>query len=168
MSITSPHTAPKISLKTIFLAGFLVATLDIMSAFVDYYINTGKPPAGVLKFIASGILGRPAFSGGGGTILLGLLFHYIIAFSFTILFFELHSRIRAMRKNWIVTGIIYGIAIWMVMNLIVIPLSNTPHLPFKTARMIKANLILIFMIGLPLSYISYKYFLSNSKKETEF
>lgn len=164
MSIATPHSSPKISLKTILLTGLLVATLDILAAFVDYYINTGKNPSGVLKFIASGVLGKTAFSGGSGTLLMGLLFHYIIAFLFTFLFFGLYSRLSLMRKRWIATGIIYGVVIWTVMNLIVMPLSNTPHLPFKAARMIKAILILIFMIGIPLSFIGHKYFFDNPKK----
>lgn len=164
MTITTPHPIPKISLRIILLTGLLVATLDILAAFVDYYINTGKNPSGVLKFIASAVIGKTAFSGGSGTIIMGLFFHYFIAFSFTFLFFWLYSRISLMRKNWIVTGIIYGVVIWTVMNFIVMPLSNTPHLPFKAVRMIKAVLILIFMIGMPLSFIAHKCFFRNSKK----
>ena len=72
--------------KIVLLSGLLVGTLDICSAFIDYYIATGKNPFGILTFVASGVLGKTIFPGNAGTMLLGLLFHYIIAFSFTLLF----------------------------------------------------------------------------------
>jgi hypothetical protein len=146
------------AVKIVLFTGLLVSSLDILAAFIDYYIATGRGPAGVLKFIASGVLGRKAFSGGTGVILLGLLFHFIIAFSFTVLFYWLYTRIKFLSVNRILTGILYGIFIWLIMNLLVLPLSNAPHLAMKTQRVVKAILILICMIGLPLSFIMQKYF----------
>ena len=150
-------TGKRISLKTILLSGLLVGTLDILSAFADVYINTGKNPLIVLNYIASGAFGKTDFTSGNNGALMGLLFHYIIAFAFTFLFFWLYDKINLRGINWIVTGIVYGLFIWMVMNLIVVPLSNAPHKPlsemqFKKA--LKAALILICMIGLPLSLIA--------------
>lgn len=43
------------------------------------------------------------------------------------------------------------------MNLIVLPLSNTPPLSFDAGKAATAALILIGMIGLPLSFIAGKY-----------
>ncbi len=157
-----------ISVKIILLAGLLVGTLDILSAFVDYHIATGKNPLGVLTFVASGVFGISAFSGGAGIMLSGLLFHYIIAFSFTILFFWLYSRSKLLSGNRVITGVLYGIFIWVVMNLIVVQLSKAPHASIKAMKMskvIKSMLILIFMIGLPLSFIGHKYFSYNTKRK---
>jgi hypothetical protein len=39
------------SIKTIIYAGLLAGALDILAAFADYYIATGKGPEGVLRFI---------------------------------------------------------------------------------------------------------------------
>jgi hypothetical protein len=155
---TNQDFAKKNALKIILFTGLLVGSLDILAAFIDYYIATGKGPGGVLKFIASAALGRKAFSGGTGVILLGLLFHFIIALCFTVLFYWLYPRIKFLSANPILTGIIYGIFIWLIMNLLVLPLSNAPHLAMKTQRIIKAIIILICMIGLPLSFIMQKYF----------
>ena len=150
-------TGKKIPLKTILLSGLLVGTLDILSAFADVYINTGKNPLLVLNYIATGAFGKTDFAASNSGALMGLLFHYIIAFAFTFLFFWVYNKINLCGKNWIVTGVIYGLFIWAVMNLIVVPLSNTAHKPlgameFKKA--LKAALILICMIGLPLSFIA--------------
>lgn len=50
-------------IKTILYAGLLVGSLDITAAFLDFYISTGNGPGGVLRFIASGVFGREAFTG---------------------------------------------------------------------------------------------------------
>ncbi|HVE60655.1 MAG TPA: hypothetical protein VNA26_02470, partial [Chitinophagaceae bacterium] len=68
-------------------AGLLVGTLDILAAFLDYYISTNKNPLNVFTFIASGVFGKKAFTGGSSMIILGAVFHFIIALAFTLFFF---------------------------------------------------------------------------------
>lgn len=139
--------------------GLLVGALDITAALVDVYIASGNGPAGVLRYIASGVFGNEAFSGGSVMIAWGLFFHFVIAFAFTIFFYWLYPKINAMRIHPIATGIIYGIFIWAITNRIVVPLSNTPPMArFNLLRALKAIAILIIMIGLPLSFIMKKHF----------
>ncbi len=157
----------KSSTGLILSAGFLVGTLDILSAFVDYYIATGNNPLFVLKYIASGAFGESAFTGGSGMMLIGLVFHYCFAFFFTILFFWLYPRIDFLSRNKIITGIVYGIFIWMIMNLVVVQLCKAPHASIremKAEKILKSAVILIVMIGLPLSFIAGKYYLNNPGK----
>jgi hypothetical protein len=148
-------------LKVILLTGVLVGSLDKLAAFADYYLATGKGPAGVLKYIASAALGVTAFSGNIGIAFLGLLFHYLIAMSFTFYFFWLYRRIKWLSKNMIITAIVYSLFIWMLMNLVIVPLSNAPHKPLteiEPLKALKAIMILIFMIGLPLAYIGHRFY----------
>src|SRR3954469_2142990 len=155
----------KQNLKPILLSGLIVGTLVILAAITDFYSSTGKPPANIFKYIASAVLGMDAFSGGTGMILLGLLLHYIVAFSFTIFFFYLYSKYATwMSSNRIVTGILYGIFIWVIMNRIVVPLSMAPKggtfVPWKA---VKAATILICMIGLPLSFLASRFSLPKKQ-----
>ncbi len=141
------------AVKIIFLAGLLAGSLDILSAFIDHYIQSGKGPEGVLRFVASGAFGQEAFTGGDQMIVFGLLFHFIIAFCFTIFFYWLYQTVPFFRRNIFVTAILYGLFIWVVMNLIVVPLSNINKYPFHAINAVKSSLILICMIGLPLTLI---------------
>ncbi len=126
-------------------AGLIVGTLDILSAFIYYFIKTGdKNVFTVLKYVASGIFGKEAFSGSNMMIIAGLVLHYSIAFAFTIFFFLLFPKIKAFSKNWILTGILYGIFIWIVMNLIVVPLSNIGSRPFTLVNALINVIILLF------------------------
>jgi hypothetical protein len=135
-------------------AGLLTGTLDIAAALIQYYIKTEKNPEPVLKFIASGVFGNEAFSGGSIMSLYGLIFHFIIAFAFTLFFFWVFPKMKLLSKNRILTGIGYGIFIWLVMNLLVLPLSKTPKLPFTLSGAAIAIGILIVCIGLPLAFLA--------------
>jgi hypothetical protein len=147
----------KSTLRAIILMGLIVGTLDILSAIIDYYIATGKGPAGIFKYIASAILDKQAFLGGTGIIVLGLLLHYLVAFLFTILFIVLYRNVKFMSGNKIIVGVLYGIAIGVIMNFIVVPLSLTPKMPYQGLKVIKAFLILICMIGLPLTFLAPRF-----------
>jgi len=146
------------NLRLILLSGLLVGTLDITAACTDYYIATGKGPEAVLRYVASGVFGQTAFTGSDAMQAWGLLFHYIIAFSFTIFFFWLYPRIKFMAAHPVLTAIIYGVFMWVVTTRIVVPLSNTPKGTFVWWKALKAAAILIAMIGLPLSFIARKYY----------
>lgn len=133
-------------------AGLLVGTLDILAAFIYYFIQTGRKDVfNVLKYVASGLFGKDAFSGGNQIVLAGLLLHYTIAFVFTLLLFSLFSKVKVFTKNKILLGTGYGVFIWMVMNLIVVPLSSIGVRPFDTVNAVIEILILIVCIGIPLS-----------------
>lgn len=133
--------------------------MDITAACLQYFINTGKGPEGVLRFIASGVLGKKAFAGGIEMPVTGLLLHYLIAFIFTIFFFWMYPKLNIMQKNRYVTGIVYGAFVWVVMNRLVLPLSAAPPMAFVLKKAIIAMLILIFCIGLPVSLVANKHYL---------
>jgi hypothetical protein len=140
-------------------AGLIVGTLDITSAFIYYMIKSGKSDFWVvLKFVASGAFGKSASIGGGLMIALGLVFHYIIAFSFTILFFLLYPKLAILSKNRIIAGIVYGLFIWAFMNLVVVPLSNVVHRLFNPVNMLINMAILVVLIGIPLSFMANAYY----------
>lgn len=140
-------------------AGLIAGTLDILSAFIYYYIKSGKTNFLVIfKFIASGIFGKAAGDGGAIMILAGFFLHYTIAFAFTIFFFWLYPKVNVLSKNRVVTAIVYGLFVWAIMNLVVVPLSNTVHRPFNIANAITNMCILIVCIGLPLSFIAKAFY----------
>lgn len=144
--------------KTILLAGLLAGSLDIIAALVNFYINTGKDPKIVLKYIASAVFGKAAFSDNNAMAIWGLLLHFLIAFIWTILFFFIYPKLKLLSWNRIITGILYGIFIWIIMTRVVVPMSKITAGPFNLRQAIIAVLILIAAIGLPLSFIAHRYY----------
>ncbi|RYZ95690.1 MAG: hypothetical protein EOP47_25330 [Sphingobacteriaceae bacterium] len=141
------------SIRVILNAGLIVGTLDIVAAFTQYMISTGKNPIIVLKFIASGLIGNTAFISGTAVSLLGMLIHYFIAFTFTLLFYMLFSRTEMTTGRKVLTGVFYGVFTWFFMRFAVLPFAKTPKMPFELNTMLLANLILIICIGLPLAFL---------------
>jgi hypothetical protein len=139
-------------------AGLLVGSLDISAAFIHFYSKTGKGPTPILKYIASAVFGKEAYTGGNEMVALGLAFHYIIAFGFTFFFFWLFRQWPLLSKNRILTGILYGIFMWAFMQFIVLPLSNIPGfvLSIKPVNALIAIGILIVCIGIPLALLAQK------------
>jgi hypothetical protein len=154
------------AVKIIIITGLLAGCLDLLAACIDYYIKTGKEPEGVLRFIASGVFGKEAFTGTTMMMWLGLLFHFIIAFSLTIFFFIIYPKIRLLQLNIILTALIFGIVSWLITNLIIVPLSNTPSIPFKLLNALKAALILVITIGVPMSIIFKNFYKKHQQTAT--
>jgi hypothetical protein len=141
--------------KGILIAGFIAGTLDIIAAI----ISSGADPIRVLQFIASGAVGRDAaFAGGLPMAFLGLALHYLIAYSWTTLFFLLYPKVAILQKNKYVVGLAYGVVVWLVMNLLVLPMSQIVQREFNWAGAIKGTLILMFMIGLPISILANRFY----------
>jgi uncharacterized membrane protein YagU involved in acid resistance len=143
---------------TILLAGLLVGTLDLAAALINFYINTHRDPTIVLRYIASAVFGRTkAYADGANMLLMGAIFHYLIAYFFTIIFFILYLNFNLMSKNRLLTGIAYGIMIWVIMNLVVVPVALKVYVKWNQQTWINL-LILICMIGIPLAFIAHWYF----------
>ena len=163
------HQAKSIKLKrnfwrTILLSGLLVGSLDITAALVQFYIKTGKEPQIVLKYIASAVFGKDAYAGGNKMAIYGLLFHFLIAFIWTIFFFLIYPKLKLLSWNRVITGVLYGIFIWIIMNLVVVPMSNAAVTGgFNIKQAIIAALILTGAIGLPLSFIAHRFYSGNAR-----
>jgi hypothetical protein len=152
-------------LKTILGAGLLAGALDILAAFTQAYVGRGTSPGIVLQYIASGALGRTAFDGGLWTVFAGLLFHLAIATSWTAVFFFAYPYISVLRKSRIASGIGYGVFVWLMMNLIVVPMSRIAARPFVLENALIGVVILMVMVGLPIAFIVHNYYSRRNKSE---
>jgi hypothetical protein len=147
--------------RSILFAGLLAGVLDIIAACVQFYMKTGKGPGPVLRYIASGVFGKKASTGGMPMAAWGLFFHFVIAFLFTMIFFWIYPKIKFLSRNLIMTGLVYGLLVWVIMNQVVVPLSSAQQGPFVLKQAIKSALIIMFCVGLPIALIIGKYYSKN-------
>jgi hypothetical protein len=139
------------ALPAIFVGGLIAGALDLTSAFLTF--GWGVPRA-----IAGGLLGRTAFQGGTGTYVLGVLLHFFIACTAAAIYYAASRVLAFMTEHAVVCGMFYGIAIFLVMNLIVLPLSALhARGPFRLAGLIQGVLVHMIIIGLPIA-LSVKQF----------
>lgn len=135
--------------------GLLVGTLDGAAAVIQYLLAGRTEPARVFLYIASGVFGHAAFSSGTSMVWWGVAFHYLIAFTWTLLYFVIYPRIAARLKSPILNGIVYGCLIWLVMNLIVLPLSAVRQPAFDLLRSVIGTAIIITCVGIPVSCTAF-------------
>ncbi len=139
-------------------AGLLAGTLDITAACTRYTLATHKSFANVLTYVASGCFGPAAFTGGAAMAWAGLALHYLIATGFAVAFFLLYPRLALLRGRPVPTGLLYGVAVWLVMNLIIVPLSRAHKLPFTVAGAAREMAILMVCVGLPIAVLAARYY----------
>jgi hypothetical protein len=151
----SPGPRPQY-LKAIALSCLIAGSLDISDALIFYGIR-GVSPVRILQGIASGLLGRAAFTQGMRSAVLGLLLHYFIATTVaTIYIFA--SRKLPLSRHPFLYGSVYGIVVYIVMNYIVLPLSKIGLRPTPPLiPLINGVAALIFCIGIPIALIARRY-----------
>jgi hypothetical protein len=140
--------------RTILTATLIAGTLDILAAFLVYAVILEKTsPGRILMSIASGVFGKAAYSGGTPMIITGLALHFLIAFIFSVFYFLILPGLSFLRKRELLAGILYGIFIWLVMNLGVLPIvfKGMP-LPDLTSALIGIAIVIV-AVGIPISYI---------------
>jgi len=128
-------------------------TLDILSAFF-FGGMAGVGPGRILRYVASGPFGDSMREGGSGAAAIGLGVHYALMTIMVLLYFTLASRFDFMRRQWLVSGALYGIAIYLVMYWVVVPtrFGSEP----KTDLWAVSNALFshIICVGLPMAFIA--------------
>ena len=98
--------------------------------------------------IAGGLLGREAaLAGGWPTALLGVVLHFTIATTIVTVFYLLSRRFLFLTRQPFVWGPVYGVAVYLTMNLVVVPLSALHGTGLPQALPVLLNGILIHIIG---------------------
>lgn len=140
--------------RNILSATLVAGTLDILAAILLYSVIMGKTtPARILMSIASGIFGKAAFSGGTAMVITGLLLHFLIALIFAAFYYLIAPRLSFLRRNKLASGILYGIFIWLVMNLGVLPIAfKGMPLPDLKSALIGMSIVIV-AVGIPIAYM---------------
>ncbi len=144
-------------LKAILIGGSLAALLDILDPIIFFYLRNHIAPIRIPQSIASGLLGRPAFSGGLNTALLGLALHLFIAIVWATGFVLAARALPFLSQHPIRSGLLYGALIYIVMNYLVLPHSRvTPSRP-TTPVLINGIFAILVLVGLPISLCNRRF-----------
>lgn len=148
--------------KTTFVAG----TLDLFGAFAQNYITYQTPPHIILRYIASGLFGKAAFTGGVFYPLIGLLCHFLIVLACVVVYFKLFPRISFLKRNIFISALLIALVAWGVTTLFVIPLSKIGASSLQPDAALTAIAILFFCLGLPIAFFTRQYFKQSNQPHT--
>jgi uncharacterized membrane protein YagU involved in acid resistance len=142
------------ALETILLGGAAIAILDIANAMSFWALYRGTEPRVILQSVAAGLLGRPAFSGGAPAAWLGAFLHMFIACAIAAAYYAACVRRPSLLGRPLAYGAIYGAAVYLVMNQVVVPLSRARPVPFTLAWFLANFMGHVLLVGMPVAFIA--------------
>jgi hypothetical protein len=139
------------SYRAIFVGGLIAGILDITSAFINSAIHHGRGPIGILQGIASALLGPESFNRGLASAALGLALHFLIATVACTVFYLASRKITFLVKQAILSGVLYGVVVYLFMYQVVLPIAFARRNPQTLSQVITAVIIHMVCVGLPIS-----------------
>jgi hypothetical protein len=149
------------ALRGILLGGFFAGLADFIYPTVKTVIN-GGPWVRPWKGVASGLLGQTARDGGLEMVVLGAALHWFICISAAAILYFVASRVKFIPRQWILLGIIHGIAVLLVMNYVILPLSAIGQGIYPLATLHISAFWHIVLVGLPTAF-----FVSRALRQTD-
>ena len=148
--------SPSRPLAAIFWGGLLAGIFDITQAFIGFGL-LGARPFLILQHIAGGVFGARSMQMGWTSALLGLVFHFTIAFGATIVYYLASRVLRVMVEHPVACGLIYGELVFLFMYFVVLPLTPLGPAHFNTATYITGPIGHTVLVGLPIALSVHRF-----------
>jgi len=140
----------------VLVGGAIAGTLDILFA-ISFAAANGVAASRVLQSVASGLLGEAAFSGGASTAVMGLACHFALAFLWALLFLLAAKNWPALVRRPLISGMAFGVVVFLCMRLVVLPLSAFPRpVTFKPLATVLDLSSHMFLFGFPIAWAASK------------
>jgi uncharacterized membrane protein YagU involved in acid resistance len=121
-----------------------------------------RAPSVILQSIASGLLGIQAYSGGAVTIFLGMMLHFSMSIIIAGIYVMASTRLKWLAGRPFGAGALYGLGIFVVMNLIVVPLSAfAPKPAHVSLTWLMLNIAAMIIFGVIVATVA-SYFLGSA------
>jgi hypothetical protein len=146
--------------RPVLTATLIAGTLDILAA-IGLTLLYGRDPMGMLRYVASGPLPDAMGWGTGGSVL-GLAVHFALMAIMATIFVLAATRLRRLWEQPVLWGVLYGLATYVVMNLIVMPLRFGSPIPPPTRAIVTQLFCHIVLVGIPIALVAARHFRGRS------
>ncbi len=151
---------PNTLLRPILIGTLIAGTLDILAAVILSSIY-GAGPLPMLRYVASGPFPAAKEWGTAGSIL-GLAVHFALMAIMVTIFVLAATRLRQLWEKPLLWGLVYGLATYVVMNWIVVPVRFQASLPPSTRAIVTQLFCHIVLVGIPVALVTAKHFRGRS------
>jgi uncharacterized membrane protein YagU involved in acid resistance len=139
----------------VIIATLVCGTLDILLA-ISLTLSRGKEPAAMLRAVASGPFPSAMDMGAAGSVL-GLVVHFALMAIMVALFMIAARNWQALLDKPLLSGLVYGLITYVVMNLIVVPLRFPAAWPPSTLSITTQLFAHIVLVGWPTALIARRF-----------
>jgi len=143
---------------TVVVGGLVAGLLDGLDAIVYFRAAVGASAERIFQSVASGALGPSSFQGGARTALLGVFFHFVVAFGISGVYFLLCRLVPRIATRPYLSGTVYGLVAFFVMFRVVIPLSAVrPRTkPMGMPEFWNEVFAHVVLVGIPIALCAYR------------
>jgi uncharacterized membrane protein YagU involved in acid resistance len=121
----------------------------------------------IFQSVAAGLLGKASFDGGTRTFLLGVLLHFVVALCIAAVYYAASLKLPLLIDHAIVSGLVYGMIAYLVMNYVVIPLSAIGYRPSSFRLFLPAFIGHALLVGLPIALLARRSVKANKRDNGE-
>jgi uncharacterized membrane protein YagU involved in acid resistance len=140
---------PTPPLEYVLAGGLIAGALDILYAYTFWTVKSQMPAQRIFQSVAAGLLGDASFHGGWSTAVVGVALHFVISTTIAVLYYLVALRWSLLWRQTLLSGTIYGLLVYGVMNYIVLPLSAAASGSKDPLWIGLSILVHMFLIGLP-------------------
>ena len=132
-------------LAPILIGGTIAGVFDETCAFVTMGWQ-------VPRVVAAGLLGTWAIKSASAWVwVLGVVLHFVVAFGAASVYCLASRRLPFLKEHFAVSGMFFGIAVFLTMYLVVMPLSALHYIgPYSHRTLVQGILVHMLLIGLPI------------------
>lgn len=138
--------------KPVFITTLIAGILDLSAASAQAWLMAGILPNQLLTYIASGVWGKAAYTGGYEMLFFGMLFHFIIVFACVFCFFWAYQKWVFLHRSVLLNAFLIGFTAWLITTQIIVRFSSIPAQELRWSSALLAIVILVVCIGLPTAF----------------
>ena len=150
-------SSPRGWLAPVVTGGVLSGAIDLTYACTYHGLVSHVPPVRIFQSIGSGLLGKASFEMGATSATIGFIAHFAILIIAAGLFNFARRRFAYLRDHAYVSGMIFGVGIWLTMNYLVLPLSAAPQFKSSLQGALSDFAVHVLLLGPAISLVA-KYF----------
>ena len=141
--------------RLLLIGTLLIGSLDLLFAW-SFWAAKGVSFVDILHSIAAGWYGKASRDSGAAGAVVGAISHYAIIFAFVLAYRLAAKRFSALRRHWMALGALYGAALYVLMNFVVLPLSAAGPPDFGNKAWVVAGIAVHIVIGVLCAWLARK------------
>lgn len=135
------HAAMSAATRAVLIGGSLAGLFDITYAMLRWSWH-------VPRVVAGGLLGPDALRSESLAVWsLGLILHFSITNIDAAIYYAASRKLAFLKQHAVICGMFFGIAMYLVMNLIVVPLSALHNTRDLSLAALREGLVVHMMLG---------------------
>jgi hypothetical protein len=150
-AVETTYPSNRDAIRAILLGGFFAGLADFIYPTVKT-VMAGNPWTQPWKGVASGLLGSTARDGGMEMVALGAALHWFICLSAAAILYLVVRRVKFLPRHWFPLAVIHGIAVLLVMNYVILPLSQIGRGIYPLEKLHIHAFWHIVLVGLPTGF----------------